>query len=111
MNDDKFKGFFSGLSMWALAFGCIIGWGSFVMPGTAFLPDAGPVGTVIGVSIAAAMVLTVALNYAFLAERFPGDGTYGYTKKYWAKTTLFCPCGRYGWRTSPYSGRTPPRSL
>ena len=29
----------------ALSFGCAVGWGAFVMPGTAFLPVAGPLGT------------------------------------------------------------------
>ena len=31
----------------ALALGAIVGWGCFVLPGIRFLPDAGPMGTVI----------------------------------------------------------------
>lgn len=31
----------SPLSVWALAFGCVIGWGSFINPGKKFLPNSG----------------------------------------------------------------------
>ena len=54
----------SPLGVWAMALGCIIGWGAFVMPGTSFLPDAGPVGTIIGVVISCAMCLVVGANYS-----------------------------------------------
>lgn len=73
--------YLSGLSVWALAFGCVIGWGSFVMPGTTFLPDAGPLGTVLGLIIATAMGLIISVNYSWMVQRFPeGGGSYGYTK-------------------------------
>jgi hypothetical protein len=36
--------YLSPLGVWALAFGCAVGWGAFVMPGTTFLPIAGPWG-------------------------------------------------------------------
>ena len=36
------------LAAWALAFGCSVGWGAFVMPGTVFLPNAGSLGSFIG---------------------------------------------------------------
>ena len=39
------------LNVWSLALGSIIGWGAFVMPGTTFLPKAGTLGTLIGMSI------------------------------------------------------------
>ena len=48
---DRHGKYLSALGAWALAFGCSVGWGAFVMPGTTFLPIAGPVGTVIGVGI------------------------------------------------------------
>ena len=41
----------SGAGAWALAFGCSVGWGAFVMPGTTFLPIAGLLGTVLGMCI------------------------------------------------------------
>ena len=66
---------------WALAFGCAVGWGSFVMPGTTFLPIAGPVGTAIGIALGALVMLILGANYHFLMNRFPDNGgTYTYTK-------------------------------
>ena len=41
----KFKRSMRPLDVWALALGAIIGWGCFVLPGNAFLPKAGPLGT------------------------------------------------------------------
>ena len=48
--------YLSPLGAWALAFGCAVGWGSFVMPGTTFLPIAGPLGTVLGIFIGALLL-------------------------------------------------------
>jgi amino acid transporter len=45
---------------WALAFGCSVGWGSFVMPGTTFLPIAGPIGTAIGLFLGGLVMLLLA---------------------------------------------------
>ena len=67
---------------WALAFGCAVGWGAFVMPGTTFLPVAGPVGTAIGIGVGAAVMLVLAANYHYLMNRFSGGGgVYTYTKR------------------------------
>ena len=67
---------------WALAFGCAVGWGSFVMPGNTFLPLAGPVGSAVGLGLGAVVILIIAANYHFLMNRFPdAGGTYTYTKK------------------------------
>ena len=38
----KLKRSLSPVNVWALALGCIIGWGAFVMPGNKFLATAGP---------------------------------------------------------------------
>ena len=65
------------LSPWtviALSFGYAVGWGSFVMPGTAFLPGAGPLGTFIGVLIGAVVMSVFALNYHRMVKRTPGPG-------------------------------------
>ncbi len=66
--EKKEKGL-SQLMVWALAFGCIIGWGAFVMPGTTFLPGAGPVGTGVAVLLGAAFSLVIAANYHFMINR------------------------------------------
>ncbi|MBQ9348785.1 MAG: amino acid permease [Oscillibacter sp.] len=111
-----FANTFTILALWALAFGCVIGWGSFVMPGTTFLPEAGPAGTAVGVAAAGAMVLVVGINYGFLAKQFPSLTPYAYTKRIlgddhaflsawslalaylsllWANATAFILIGRY----------------
>ena len=70
------------LNVWALAFGCAVGWGAFVMPGTTFLPIAGPLGTVIGITIGAAIMLLIGYNYHFMINQIPdAGGTYSYAKK------------------------------
>ena len=43
--------------VWALAFGCMVGWGVFAMPGTTFLPVAGPGGTLIAMLLGMAVAL------------------------------------------------------
>lgn len=74
--------YLSPLSVWALSFGCAVGWGSFVMPGTTFLPDAGPVGTAVGILIGAVIMYIIGVNYCFLMNRYPdAGGTLTYTIK------------------------------
>ncbi len=73
--------YLSPIGAWALAFGCSVGWGSFVMPGTTFLPLAGPVGTAIGMGIGGLLMLLIGVNYSFLMNRYPhSGGTYIFTK-------------------------------
>ena len=43
--------YYSPHDVWAIAFGCAVGWGAFVMPGTTFLPVAGPLGTLIAMAL------------------------------------------------------------
>lgn len=31
----------SPMHVWAIAFGCVVGWGSFINPGKKFLPNSG----------------------------------------------------------------------
>ncbi|MCR5009035.1 MAG: hypothetical protein K6A76_10720 [Oribacterium sp.] len=66
--------YLSPLAIWALSFGCAVGWGSFVMPGTTFLPMAGTLGTVIGVAAGAMLMLVIGYNYGFLIKRYPDSG-------------------------------------
>ena len=76
------KAYLSSWGAWALAFGCAVGWGAFVMPGTTFLPIAGPLGTALGLGMGALVMLLLATNYHFLMSRYPdGGGTYTYTKR------------------------------
>ena len=59
INNQQLKKQLSPINVWALAFGCIIGWGSFVNPGKKFLPNSGVAGTAIAVVLdAIVMIIT-----------------------------------------------------
>ena len=74
--------YLSPFHVWALAFGCAVGWGSFVMPGTTFLPIAGPLGTAVGMFFGAVAMLIIGVNYHAMMNRFPGiGGTFSYAKR------------------------------
>ena len=78
----ELKKYVSPAAALALAFGCSVGWGSFVMPGTTFLPLAGPLGTVLGIAAGAAVMLLIAVNYSTLIKRYPDSGgAYSYVKE------------------------------
>ena len=71
--------YLSPLAVIALSFGYAVGWGSFVMPGTDFLPNAGPLGTVIGLAFGTLAVVVLAYNYHRATVGIPGaGGTYGF---------------------------------
>ena len=81
------------LDVWALALGAIIGWGCFVLPGTAFLPKAGPVGTALGMLIGALLIIVIAISYGYLIRNFPlSGGEFIYTKGAIGKRNAFI-CG------------------
>lgn len=71
----------SPVNVWALALGCIIGWGAFVMPGNTFLVNAGPLGTAIGMGTAALVMILISFNYQYMIRRYPlAGGEYTYTR-------------------------------
>ena len=81
------------LDVWGLALGAIIGWGCFVLPGSAFLPKAGPLGTALGMLIGALLIIVIALSYGYLIRRFPlSGGEFIYTKEAIGKRNAFV-CG------------------
>ena len=74
--------YLSPLGAFSLAFGCAVGWGAFIMPGTTFLPTAGPMGTIIGMSIGTALMLIISFNYHYLMNHYAGSGgAFTYTKE------------------------------
>ena len=73
MKKQELGGKIGGLSAWAYGFGCAVGWGSFMMPGNLFLPEAGPLGSLIGVIIAALAISLVAKGTSYMAGRFPKE--------------------------------------
>ena len=82
--------YLSQTDVWAIAFGCIIGWGAFVMPGTTFLPIAGPAGTLIAMGVSALIMLVIGSNYAYLMNQRPGTGgVYAYTREAFGQDHAF----------------------
>ncbi len=74
--------YLTAIGAWALAFGCSVGWGSFVMPGTTFLPIAGPVGTALGMALGTLAMILLAKNYHYLMNRYPeAGGSYAYARE------------------------------
>ncbi|MCR5156539.1 MAG: amino acid permease [Butyrivibrio sp.] len=81
-NDQTLERYLSPIHVWALSFGCAVGWGAFVMPGTTFLPIAGPLGTMIGLLAGALIMFIIGINYHYLINRYPdAGGTLTYTIK------------------------------
>ncbi len=62
------------INVLSLALGSIIGWGAFIMPGTVFLPKGGPIGTVLGMGVAAVVMIIIALNYGYMINKYPVAG-------------------------------------
>lgn len=80
----------SPINVWALALGCIIGWGAFVMPGNTFLVKAGPLGTAIAMAIASIIMIVIALNYNFMIKRYPvAGGEFTYTQMAFGQNHAF----------------------
>ena len=81
------------INVWALALGSIIGWGAFVMPGTTFLPKAGTLGTAIGLLCASLVMITIALNYGYMVQKYPvAGGEYAFAKNTFGRRHAFF-CG------------------
>ena len=78
------------LDVWAIAFGCSIGWGAFIMPATTFLPLAGSAGTLISMLLSTALMLVIGYNYAWLMKKRPyKGGVYSYTKEAFGRDHAF----------------------
>ncbi len=82
MSDLQSRHCISPLAAWAFAFGCAIGWDSFILPGATFLPKAGPLGAVLGVLLGAVCMAGIAWSYHYLMNKWPGrGGVYSYASK------------------------------
>ena len=69
------------LHVWAIAFGCIIGWGSFINPGKKFLPNSGVAGTAVAMALGAAVMIIIAASYAYMVPKYPqAGGEFTFTK-------------------------------
>ena len=82
--------YLSPLDVWGMAYGCMVGWGVFAMPGNTFLPVAGPAGTVIAMFIGMAIMLVIARNFSYLMGRTSiTGGVYSYTKEAFGRDHAF----------------------
>lgn len=83
----------SPTNVWAIAFGCIIGWGSFINPGKKFLPTSGVAGTAIAMVLGAAVMIIIALSYAYMVPKYPtAGGEFAFAKACFDKKAAFL-CG------------------
>ena len=82
--------FLSPLAVIALSFGYAVGWGAFVLPGTMFLPNAGPAGTMIGFLIGTVAIVVLAFNFHKLTTSMQSSGgTYGFVTKVFGRNHGF----------------------
>ena len=81
------------MNVWAIAFGCVIGWGSFVNPGKKFLPNSGVAGTAIAMILGALVMIIIAFSYAYMVPKYPkAGGEFTFTKMCFGKNAAFL-CG------------------
>ncbi len=81
------------MHVWAIAFGCVIGWGSFVNPGKKFLPNSGVAGTAIAMVLGALVMIIIAISYAYMVPKHPkAGGEFTFTKICFGKNAAFF-CG------------------
>ena len=92
-NEDTLQKNLNPMSVWAIAFGCIIGWGSFINPGKKFLPTSGVLGTAIAMILGAIIMIIIACSYAYMVPKYPkAGGEFTFTKKCFGKKAAFL-CG------------------
>lgn len=83
----------SPMNVWAIAFGCIIGWGAFVNPGKKFLPNSGVYGTAIAMVMGAIVMFIIAYAYSYMVPKNPkAGGEFNYTKKCFGRSLAYV-CG------------------
>ena len=81
------------MHVWAIAFGCIIGWGSFINPGKKFLPNSGVAGTTIAMILGALVMIIIAFSYAYMIPKYPkAGGEFTFSKNCFGKTPAYI-CG------------------
>lgn len=72
--DPALKKSITPLQAWALALGAIIGWGAFVLPAIRFLPQAGPLASVIGFVLGGVMLFSVAISEGNMVTKYKVTG-------------------------------------
>ena len=91
--DGSLKRSLSPMHVWAIAFGCVIGWGSFINPGKKFLSNSGVAGTAIAMILGALVMIIIAFSYAYMVPKYPkAGGEFTFTKNCFGKNMAFI-CG------------------
>ena len=92
-NENELKRSLNPLHVWAIAFGCVIGWGSFINPGKKFLPNSGVAGTAIAMALGALVMIIIAFSYSYMVPKYPkAGGEFTFTKNCFGKNEAFL-CG------------------
>ena len=91
--DGSLKRTLTPMHVWAIAFGCVIGWGSFINPGKKFLTNSGVAATAIAMVLGALVMIIIAFSYAYMVPKYPkAGGEFTFTKMCFGKTLAFI-CG------------------
>ena len=91
--DGSLRRSLSPMHVWAIAFGCVIGWGSFINPGKKFLSNSGVAGTAIAMILGALVMIIIAFSYAYMVPKYPkAGGEFTFTKNCFGKNMAFI-CG------------------
>ena len=93
MDSNSLRRQLSPMHVWAIAFGCVIGWGSFINPGKKFLPNSGVAGTTIAMILGALVMIIIAFSYAYMVPKYPNaGGEFSFAKNTFGKHMAFL-CG------------------
>src|SRR5699024_1282352 len=85
MNSDLGK-----IDVFSIVLGSIIGWGSFMLPGTKFLKEAGVINTAIGLFLGAFCIIIIESSYRVMMENHEGEGgEFSYTYKNYGRVHGF----------------------
>lgn len=91
--DHELRKHLSPVHVWAIAFGCIIGWGSFINPGKKFLPNSGVAGTAIAMILGALVMVIISFSYAYMMPKYPkAGGEFTFAKMCFGKRAAYV-CG------------------
>jgi len=54
------------IDVFSIVLGAIIGWGSFMLPGTKFLKESGVINTFLGIALGVMCIIIIEKNYSII---------------------------------------------
>ncbi len=79
--EQRLKPYLGPAGAWALSLGSAIGWGSLVITSSAYLAQAGPMGSLLGMLAGGLIMLVIARNYHYMMNCCPeAGGAYAYAR-------------------------------